>query len=95
MSQYSYTNNSFATLARIGTGTNPRNAVVLTTAETDTVGVSLEQEASKKAVRMELVVPISRSQRGSRRAARISLSGRQARELYETLSRFYSSRDEG
>jgi hypothetical protein len=88
-----YTNSNYASLAAIGTRTNPRNAVVIRTAETDTVGVSLSQPASKKAVQMEMVLPISRSTRGSRRAAHLTLSGRQAREIYETLSRFYSGHE--
>jgi hypothetical protein len=95
MSQRTTTNNSYTSLARIGTRTNPRNLVTLTTAEADTIGVNVEQAASKKAVRMEMVVPITRSRKGSRRAARLSLSGRQARELYETLDRFYNTRDDG
>lgn len=94
MSQNSYSNTYYTSLARLGTGTNPRNGVRVTTRESaDEIGVSVEQPASKKAIRMEMVVPIRRSGRGSRRAARFTLNGRQARELYETLERFYSQRD--
>ena len=89
-----YTNSSYATLSGIGTRTNPRNAVVVHTAESDTVGVAVSQTTSKKAVQMEMVLPIRRSSRGSRRAAYVTLSGRQAREIYEALSRFYSNRNE-
>ena len=93
MSQRTTTNTHYASLARLGSGSNPRNRVLLQTAESDTIGVNLEQSASKKAVRMEMVVPITRSRKGSRRAAHIELSGRQARDLYETLYRFYSTRE--
>ena len=61
--------------------------------DSDVIGVNIEQAAAKKAVKLELVVPIARSDRGSRRTAHLSLSGKQARELYEALSEFYSTRD--
>jgi hypothetical protein len=86
-------NKSYTVLARIGSGTNPRNVLDFSDAPTDRIGVAVEQEAVKKAVRMELILPIRRSRKGSRRAARFTLSGKQARELYETLGRFYSDRD--
>lgn len=86
-------NPSYTRLSGIGTGTNPRNSIVFDDAPTDMVGVNVTQDGSKKPVQMELVLPIRRSKRGSRRTARFSLSGRQAREIYETLSRFYSERD--
>lgn len=89
-----YTNTNYTSLSAIGTRNNPRNALVIRTAESDTVGVLLSQSASKKAVQMEMIVPIQRSSRGSRRAAHLSLSGRQARELYEALGRFYSGRED-
>ena len=90
---YNYTNSNYASLSAIGTGTNSRNAVIIHTAESDTVGVQLSQSSSKKAVEMEMIVPIRRSSRGSRRAAHVTLSGRQARELYEALDKFYSVRE--
>lgn len=92
---YETTNSSFDSLARIGTGSNPRNALRFTpTASTD-IGVSVEQPASKKAMTMEVIVPISRSKTRSRRTARFTLNGVQARKLYETLSKFYAERDQG
>lgn len=93
MSTVRTSNSSYARLAGIGTGTNPRNSIVFDDAPTDMVGVAVAQDGSKKSVQMELVLPIRRSKRGSRRTARFSLSGRQARELYETLNRFYSERE--
>lgn len=89
-----YTNSSYSTLSGIGTRNNPRNAVMVHTAESDTVGISVTQSASKKAVEMEMVLPIRRSSRGSRRTAYVTLSGRQAREIYESLNRFYSNRNQ-
>jgi hypothetical protein len=88
-------NTSYTRLAGIGTGTNPRNSLVFDDTPMDSIGVTLSQEAAKKAVSMELVVPIRRSRKGSRRTAKFMLSGRQARELYETLNRFYTERDNG
>jgi hypothetical protein len=88
------TNTSYSTLAGIGTGSNPRNTLVFDDTPMDRIGVNLEQEGSKRPVTMELVVPIRRSRKGSRRTAKFVLSGRQAREIYETLDRFYSTRDE-
>jgi hypothetical protein len=87
------TNSSFNSLARIGTGTNPRNALVFTPTTSTEIGVSVEQPASKKAMTMEVIVPITRSKTRSRRTARFTLNGAQARKLYETLSKFYSERD--
>lgn len=91
---YSYSNSSYDSLSRIGSRTNPRNSVRINTAESDTLGINVEQSALKKAVSMEIVVPIRRSGKGSRRAAHLSLSGRQARELYESLQQFYSNREQ-
>jgi len=90
---YKATNNSFISLARIGTGTNPRNALVFTPTTSTEIGVRVEQPASKKAITMEVIVPIARSKARSRRTAWFTLNGAQARKLYETLSKFYSERD--
>lgn len=93
MSTVTTSNTSYARLAGIGTGTNPRNSIVFDDAPTDMVGVTVSQEGAKKPVQMELVLPIRRSKRGSRRTARFYLSGRQAREIYEALDRFYTERN--
>jgi hypothetical protein len=90
---YETTNSSFTSLARIGTGSNPRNALRFTPTNSTDIGVSVEQPASKKAMTMEVIVPISRSKTRSRRTAHFTLNGAQARKLYETLSKFYSERD--
>ena len=90
---YETTNSSFNTLARIGTGSNSRNALRFTPTQSTDIGVSVEQPASKKAMTMEVIVPISRSKTRSRRTARFTLNGAQARKLYETLSKFYAERD--
>lgn len=93
---YETTNTSYDSLARIGSGSNPRNALVFTPTNSNDIGVSVEQPASKKAMTMEVIVPISRSKKTrSRRTARFTLNGVQARKLYETLSKFYSDRDNG
>jgi hypothetical protein len=89
---YETTNNSYTSLARIGSGSNPRNALVFTPTESTELGVSVSQEASKKAMTMEVIVPIARSKARSRRTARFTLNGAQARKLYETLNKFYATR---
>lgn len=90
---YETTNTSYDSLARIGTGSNPRNALRFTPTSSTEIGVSVEQPASKKAMTMEVIVPISRSKTRSRRTACFTLNGTQARKLYETLSKFYAERD--
>ena len=61
--------------------------------ESRTVGVLIEQSGEKKAMHMELIVPLQRSRRDSRRTARLALNGLQARRLYEVLTKFYSERE--
>jgi len=90
---YETSNSSYETLARIGTGTNPKNAVRFTPTNSTDIGVSVEQPSAKKAMTMEVIVPISRSKVRSRRTARFTLNGAQARKLYETLNKFYSERE--
>lgn len=92
---YETINSSFDSLARIGTGSNPRNALRFTPTTSTDIGVSVEQPASKKAMTMEVIVPIARSKSRSRRTAHFTLNGVQARKLYETLSKFYAERDQG
>jgi len=92
---YETTNSAYETLARIGTGTNPRNALRFTPTNSTDIGVSVEQPSPKKAMTMEVIVPISRSKARSRRTAHFTLNGVQARKLYETLSKFYAVRDNG
>jgi hypothetical protein len=89
------TNTSFASLARIGSY-NSKNVVVLTPTSTTDIGVSVEQDGAKKAMSMQVIVPISRSRKtGSRRTAQLTLNGAQARSLYETLSRHFEERNVG
>lgn len=90
---YETTNTSYESLARIGSGSNPRNSLRFTPTSSTEIGVSVEQPASKKAMTMEVIVPITRSKTRSRRTARFTLNGVQARKLYETLSKFYAERD--
>lgn len=90
---YETTNTSYESLARIGSGSNPRNSLRFTPTSSTEIGVSVEQPASKKAMTMEVIVPITRSKTRSRRTARFTLNGAQARKLYETLSKFYAERD--
>ena len=96
MSNYETTTTSYQSLVRIGTRPNTsshRNRINIDASNARTVGISIEQRGEKKAMRMEMIVPLSRTRRDSRRTARLELNGAQARRLYETLSRFYSQRD--
>lgn len=96
MSNYEATTTSYESLARIGTRPNTsshRNRINLNASNARTVGVSIEQRGEKKAMHMEVIIPLSRTRRDSRRTARLELNGAQARRIYETLSRFYSDRD--
>jgi hypothetical protein len=96
MSKYETTNSSFDSLSRIGTrpnSSNHRNRLTVDGSDHRTVGVSIEQSGEKKAMRMEVIIPLSRSRRDSRRTARLALNGTQARRLYEALSQFYTQRD--
>ena len=95
MSKYQATNRFYKSLARIGTrfnSSNHRNRMNIDASDSHMVGVSILQNGEKKAMHMELIVPLVRSRRDSRRTARLSLNGVQARRLYETLSKFYNER---
>lgn len=96
MSKYEASSASYQSLVRIGTrpnASNHRNRINLDASDARTVGVSIEQRGEKKAMHMEVIIPLSRTRRDSRRTARLELNGAQARRLYETLSRFYLGRD--
>jgi hypothetical protein len=83
-------NRNFRNLAGIGTK-NGRNRFTVRTATSNEVGVSITQPGSKKATTLEIMYPAARSNVGSRRAGRLVLNGRQARELYETLRAVYEN----
>lgn len=84
-------NNQYKKLANIGSqnGTN-RHTV---RAADGQVGVYAETSGQKKATTVSLVIPTKRHSKGSRRATFVTLTGSQARELYETLGEFYEVRD--
>lgn len=84
------TNRSFESLSGLGT-VNGHNRFTVRTAELTDIGVAVEQSGSKKATTLEIIVPARRSYRGSRRAGRVVLNGRQARELFETLRVHYET----
>lgn len=87
-----YTNNTYDKLSNIGTY-NGRNRVTVYTA-TGQIGVAAETAGSKKATTVDLYIPTRRSGKGSRRVTHLELDGAQARELYESLSRYYETRPE-
>lgn len=55
-------------------------------------GVKIESRGSKKQTSVEVILP-STSSTGEDRLVRVTMSGRQARALYQTLSEFYTARD--
>lgn len=91
---YEVTTPAYETLNRLGS-INPRNSLEFKVVETQDIGVTVETSGSKKPISAEIVVPIHRSRRGSRRAAHFRLNGTQTRRLYEALSKFYEQRNEG
>lgn len=84
------TNRAYDSLSRLGSQ-NPKNMKEVSVAESSEIGVMIERKGEHKATTIEIVVPVSRSKKGSRRASLMELNGSQARELYETLREFYET----
>lgn len=80
----------FGKITGIGTR-NPENRVAPRICRSRRIEVSVTQERMNTAINMELLLPIQRSERGSRRVAALNLNGSQARALYETLSAFFEN----
>lgn len=89
---YNKANNSATSLSRLGR-TRKNNSVRFKGTSSTKVGVAVEQSSLHRALRTEVIVPITRSTRGSRRVAKFELNGAQTWALYETLSKFYADRD--
>lgn len=83
-------NRNFENLSRVGS-INGRNRFTVNTANSNEIGIAVTQSGSKKATTLELVVPVGRSYKGSRRAGHLMLNGRQMRELYESLREVYEN----
>lgn len=82
------TNRSFNRIAGIGT-VNVENRIAPPTLRSKKLSVVVEQAGRHAAINVQVVVPVKRSPRGSRRVASLSLTGTQARELYKTLRHFF------
>jgi hypothetical protein len=80
----------FGKITGIGTR-NSENRVSPRVCRSRRIEVSVKQDRMNTAINMELLVPIGRSERGSRRIAALNLNGSQARSLYETLSAFFEN----
>lgn len=94
MSTIQVTSQTFEELSSVGS-VESNNTVQAEMVESPTVvGVRVEQRGPKKAIQMDVVLPAPRSSRGSRRTTRVTLSGRQARQVYETLRNFYEKRSD-
>ena len=79
----------FGKLSRIGSR-NPANRISPISRDTRRIEVEVTQEGQNKAIDMSVLLPINRSECGSRRVAVLTLNGAQARELYNTLNEFYN-----
>lgn len=82
------TSRGFGKLTGIGS-LNTKNRIQPKTTRSHRVEVMIEQEGVNKAASVQVIVPVSRSSKGSRRVARITWNGYQAREVYETLRKFF------
>lgn len=85
------TNKTYDSLSGIGSKNSRNLKEVTLQEETTEIGVSIERSGLKKATTLELLLPTTRSSKGSRRVSMLELNGFQARELYETLRSFYES----
>lgn len=85
------TNRTYDSLSGIGSKNTRNLKEIRLPEETTEIGVSIERSGQKKATTLELIVPATRSSKGSRRVSMLELNGFQARELYETLRSFYES----
>lgn len=87
------TNRSFNRIAGIGT-VNVENRIAPPTLRSKKLSVIVEQTSSHAPINVQVLVPVKRSARGSRRVASLNLSGTQARELYKTLRSFFKFKEE-
>lgn len=78
----------FGKITRIGT-INPENRISPRPNRSRRVEVSVTQDRRNTPINVEILLPIQRSTRGSRRIAALNLNGTQARALYETLAAFF------
>jgi hypothetical protein len=81
-------NNGFERITKIGT-INPENRIAPRPSRSRKVGVSVTQDRKNTPINVEILLPIQRSDCGSRRVAALNLNGMQARALYETLAAFF------
>lgn len=73
-----------------GIGTvNPENRVSPRPSRSRRIEVSVTQDRKNTPINVEILLPIQRSELGSRRVVAVSLNGAQARSLYETLTNFF------
>lgn len=83
------TNRSFDRIAGIGT-INPDNRIAPPITPSKKISVVVEQTSSHAPIVVQILVPVKRSTRGSRRVTSLSLTGTQARELYKTLNKVFA-----
>ena len=58
----------------------------------NTVGVVVVQSGKNGSTSVGVVIPTGRTEKGSRTTFELELSGRQARQVYETLRKFYETK---
>lgn len=86
-------NRNFLKLAVLG-HRNPMNHTKVHGDNRNELGVDVADHGNRKAVILTFAVPTGRNERDSRTAAKVTLNGRQARKLYNTLTKFYALRAE-
>lgn len=64
------------------------NTFSVRTTLTTQAGVKIEDQGNKKGSIIEVILP-STTITGAKRSVKVQMTGRQARALYETLSRYY------
>lgn len=78
----------FGQITGIGT-INTENRVSPKPTRSRRVEVSVTQDRRNTPINVKILLPIQRSECGSRRVAALNLNGTQARALYETLANFF------
>lgn len=87
------TSKGYGKISNIGTR-NPDNRVNPPNNTSRRVEVKVTQDRRNTPINVELLVPLQRSDKGSRRVASLNLNGSQARTLYETLAEFFENENQ-
>lgn len=83
----------FGKITGIGTR-NTENRIAPRPCESRRVEVLVTQDRKNTPINVEILLPIQRSECGSRRVQAVNLNGTQARALYKTLARFFEEENQ-